>query len=97
MECQEFHPARCVWVLGELASYAVADGQLEQGARLWGAVSALRERLDPSLPIVLPEKYERERSLLRARLGEAAFEAAFAEGRALTLEQAIEYAVAGPV
>jgi hypothetical protein len=30
----------------------------------------------------------------RARLGDSAFEAAWADGRAMTLEQAVEYALA---
>jgi predicted ATPase/DNA-binding SARP family transcriptional activator len=96
IERQEFDPVRCVYVLGEIASFAVADGKLERGARLWGAAIALREALDPSLPSIVREKYERDVSLLRATLGDEAVAAAFAEGSVLTMDEAVEYALEDP-
>ena len=45
----------------------------------------------------LPEQADQERVLseVRAQLGEAAFAAAWEEGQAMTLEQAVEYALEG--
>jgi hypothetical protein len=41
--------------------------------------------------------YERHQATTQAVLGDAAFAAAWAEGQAMTLEQAIEYALAPDV
>jgi len=63
-------------------------------ARLYGAADTLRVALDIPLP---PADYAlNERSIIAARntLGETAFAAAWAEGEALELEQAIEEAAA---
>ncbi len=65
----------------------------QQAARLYGAADGLRAA--QNLPLSLPDRVLNERSLMAARstLGEAAFEAAWAEGRALLLEVAIEEAL----
>jgi predicted ATPase/DNA-binding SARP family transcriptional activator len=71
-----------------------AEGQSERAARLFGAAEALRESLGaPLMPQYLPE-YKREVAALRATLGEAKFEKAWAEGRALSLDQAVAFALA---
>ncbi|HEX5504853.1 MAG TPA: LuxR C-terminal-related transcriptional regulator [Thermomicrobiales bacterium] len=63
-------------------------------ARWWGAAAALREAI--AVPPLPPERArdERHQAAVRARMGEAAFAAAWAEGRALPLEQAITEALA---
>jgi DNA-binding SARP family transcriptional activator len=60
-----------------------------------GAAEALREQLGMSLsPFDLAQSgYERDLAAVRSALSEMAFEAAWAEGRALSHEQAIEYAL----
>jgi hypothetical protein len=62
-------------------------------ARLWGAATTLREAIGaPREPAEQP-KHEERTAQAREALGEVAFAAAFEEGRTLTLEQAIEYAL----
>jgi predicted ATPase/class 3 adenylate cyclase len=84
--------------LEALARLASAQGQVERAARLFGAAAALREAIGtPLLPDWLPEWHtDRERlvAAARAELGEEAFAAAWAQGRALTLEEAVTYALA---
>ena len=79
--------------LENFASLAGAQEQLEQGSRLFGAAEALREVL--SIPIPLSDRDEHDRSLaaVRASLGEEAFAAAWAEGRKMSMEEAIDYAL----
>ena len=77
-----------------LGRASASQNQPEQAARLLGAVEALREGMDFSLRPVEGD-YDRSVTAVRAALGDVAFAAAWAEGRAMTLEQAIEYALGG--
>jgi predicted ATPase/class 3 adenylate cyclase len=75
------------------AFIAKSEEEDERAARLLGAAEALRERINiPMMPTERPE-YDREVSDLRANMDEATFVKAWAEGRALTMEQAIEYSL----
>jgi predicted ATPase/class 3 adenylate cyclase/Tfp pilus assembly protein PilF len=79
--------------LKELAKVTGKLGQPVHAVRLFGAAEALREALKGSL---LPDErisYERSVAEARARLDETTFAAAWAEGRAMTLEQAILFAL----
>jgi predicted ATPase/DNA-binding SARP family transcriptional activator len=72
-----------------LARVAAVSGQEERGARLLGAAATHREALGVPLPPHLRPGNERTVAAVRAALGEAAFAAAWTEGRAITLEQAV--------
>jgi tetratricopeptide (TPR) repeat protein len=61
----------------------------ERAARLLGVSAAQREALGTSLPPVAREDHDHARHASRAALGEEAFEAAWAAGHAMTLEEAI--------
>jgi non-specific serine/threonine protein kinase len=77
-----------------LAGLSGAVGQLERAARLFGIAAALRAPTRvPPLPVDRAS-YERNVARVRATLQEDAFTAAWEEGRRMTLEQAIEYALA---
>jgi predicted ATPase/DNA-binding CsgD family transcriptional regulator len=78
-----------------LASIAGAEGSMVRAARLWGAEEALLEKMEAAVYTYVPDRsLHRSRvAAARARLGEEAFAAAWAEGRAMTPEQAIEYAL----
>jgi hypothetical protein len=65
----------------------------ERAIRLLGAGEAFCETLGARPPVAIREEYERTVSEARAALGEAAFAAAWAEGRAMSLDQAVEYAL----
>jgi tetratricopeptide (TPR) repeat protein len=81
------HEVEC---LGYIAS---AQGQNERAARLLGAAEAIRKTINSTLNGIELVEYEKEIAALRAGLDENKMQAAWAEGRALTMDQAIEYAL----
>jgi tetratricopeptide (TPR) repeat protein len=78
-----------------LAKIAVAQGLPDRAARLLGAASALRERIAAPVAPVNRAEYEQSLAAARAVLDETAFDAAWAAGQALPLDQAIAEAMAG--
>src|SRR6266700_2223679 len=72
-----------------LAAAVAAQGNHTWAAYLWGAAEALREAIGAPLPLVERAPYDRAVEALRTQLGEQAFAAAWAEGRTLSLEQAL--------
>ena len=87
--------AGCAWCLEGLAQIAGALGHTVRAARLWGAAEALRTRIGASLSPAERSRHDGCVAATRARLDAATFEAAWAEGQAMTLEQAIAYALEG--
>lgn len=73
----------------------VAQGQSQpsRAARLGGAASALRENIGIPRPPISQGKLDRTMVSVRQALGEKAFSAAWDRGRAMTLDQAVEYAL----
>jgi DNA-binding NarL/FixJ family response regulator len=79
-----------------LAATAGSQEQLVRSARLWGAAAALLEAMGlPDLAPVQGHHFGPYIDAARSRLGEEKWEAAWIEGRAMTAEQAIEYALSG--
>ncbi len=76
-----------------LAAIRQLTGKLEEGARLFGAAEAVLEGIDRHTDPIDQKEVDQYIAAVRAQLSEAAFAAAWAEGRALTLEQAIELAL----
>jgi ATP/maltotriose-dependent transcriptional regulator MalT len=74
------------WHLRGLARVAVVRMQLKLAVRLFGA-AAVRYDINIELSPDLREDYVRMVENVRAKLGEQAFAAAWAEGRKMTLEQ----------
>jgi tetratricopeptide (TPR) repeat protein len=70
-----------------------AQGQARRAARLWGAAEGAREVLGMPLRPIDREVYNSDIATMRAQIDDATFAAAWAEGRAMTLEQAIAYAL----
>src|SRR5215210_205561 len=81
-----------------LASIAGAEGKIARSARLWGAEGALLEKLESAVYTYVPDRsLHRSRVAdARVRLDEETFAAAWAEGRAMTPEQAVGYALERP-
>ena len=77
------------YCLENLAVVVVAQGQLAWGVRLWGAVETVREARGIPRPSAMRLWYEQSLATARAGLGEEAFAAVWAEGRAMTPEQAL--------
>jgi tetratricopeptide (TPR) repeat protein len=69
------------------------DKQPASGSRLLGAAESLRKQLGAALPAMYHHEYERTVSVLRSALGEEGFAVAWAEGEAMTPEQAVEFAL----
>jgi DNA-binding CsgD family transcriptional regulator len=78
-----------------MAAVFGARGDPARAARLWGAEEALREALGLPLWGDFPTPYGYEGRLAAARslMDEASWEEAWAQGRAMTPEEAIEYAL----
>ncbi len=76
-----------------LAYVAWAGGFPGRAARLFGAAEGLRASIGSPFPLADQLEFDKNVAAVRARLGEQEFTAAFAEGRAKTLEHAIEYAL----
>src|SRR5262249_4184643 len=86
-------PRRIASTLEYLVHVVVATGHGEQVARLLGTASALREAIGAPQPSVERTLTEQEVATARQALGEEAWAAAFAAGRAMTLEEAISVAL----
>ena len=84
------------YALEGLAAVAAQGGQPARAARLYGAAASLRQALGAPLPPNERPRYERAISHLRDLMGQLQFDAAFAAGGALTMEQAVDEALAGP-
>jgi predicted ATPase/class 3 adenylate cyclase len=76
-----------------LASLDAKENRLEHAARLWAALEHLHEEIASPLSPDKREEYDRDVAAARQVLGEERFSAAWAEGRAMTLEQAIACAL----
>jgi Tetratricopeptide repeat len=74
-----------------LAGVAVAQRQLERAAQLLGAAETLRQATGAPLSPGARARYDRDMSAVRAGLGEAAFAAAWATGKATPLEHVSTY------
>jgi non-specific serine/threonine protein kinase len=79
--------------LEDLAGLASRQQQPERALRLLGAEEAFCETLGARPPVAILAEYERALAVSRAALGEAAFAAAWAQGRAMSLGQAVDYAL----
>ena len=79
------------YTLEALANLAADACPLQRAARIWGVSEALREGRGAPLPPSYQSDYAPLIRSVRGQLGAEAFGAAWAEGRAMTLEQAVEY------
>jgi hypothetical protein len=67
----------------------------QRAARLFGAAEGLFEATGGGLAAADQAEYDRYLALTRDQVEESALAAAWAEGRAMTMEQAIAYALEG--
>ena len=80
-------------LLEGLAAVARAQHSPGRAARLFGAAEQLRESYSSPLRPNMRSQHERDVAAARAQVDEVTWEAAWAEGRAMALEQAIAYAL----
>jgi predicted ATPase/class 3 adenylate cyclase len=83
------------WSLEGLAKVAAAQKQHTRAVRLFGSAKALRDSAGVSGPAHQRALCERYLAAARDQLDEAAFAAAWDEGRAMILDEAISYALEG--
>jgi predicted ATPase/class 3 adenylate cyclase len=76
------------------AFIAVAQDQKARAARLLGAAEALRQRVNTDMTPIERREYEEIVTGLRNRMEPQELAKVWAEGRAMTIEQAIEFALA---
>jgi predicted ATPase/DNA-binding CsgD family transcriptional regulator/Tfp pilus assembly protein PilF len=90
--------ANAAYCLEGLAGLFGQHGESRRAVRLYGASEATLETVGAPLYVHAQDRalYERAVGVLRSRLGEEAFEAAWSEGRAMTPEEAIEDALESP-
>lgn len=87
------HLAECLEAFGALAA---VQEDAARAARLLGAADALRETMGAPLPVYARAEYDRHMAQVRARLDRAAWNTAWNEGRAMSLERAADYALEPP-
>jgi len=83
------------YALEGLATVTAASGRPARAARLFGAATALRALLGMTRPPTERVRYEHTVAGVQAALGPVPFDAAFAVGQSLSLDEAIQEALAG--
>lgn len=81
------------WLAAGLGAVAGAQGDPERAARLFAAAGALRKAAGAEWPPFYQAEIDLEVTTARSQLGKAEWEKAGQEGQAMTLEQAIAYAL----
>ena len=77
-----------------LAFMAKSQEQVEKATKLLGAAEALRQKIGIAMAPYEREEYEREVADLKANMDGKEFASLWAEGRSLSMEQAIQFALA---
>ena len=80
--------------LAGLAGVAAVSGEGERAARLFATAQVLLDALGAPLSPADLVEWQRDEALARQQLGAERYTAAYNTGRALTLDQALDYAVA---
>jgi tetratricopeptide (TPR) repeat protein len=83
-------------VQGDLEGFACvagAKGEMERATRLWGAAQALHETKGIRRDSDFLDEADARISSVRSGMGEEAWEEAFRKGRAMTLDEAVSYAL----
>src|SRR6266700_4225855 len=83
------HQGNILLYVEGLAEVVAAQGEGVWAARLWGATEARREEIHAPRPAVFRTEYEQAIAAARTQVGAKPFTAAWAEGRAMTLEQVL--------
>lgn len=89
------HRAAVAHQLECFAFLAKAQEKAEHALHLLGAAESLREKINIHMQPQEREEYEREIADLRTGMSEDEFKALWAEGRSMTMEQAIDLALMG--
>ena len=82
-----------VFAMEGLASLHVNQGQAERGAQLFAWTNAMRERMGDHRPPIEQASIERDLAVIRSKVDESEFANFSADGRTMTVEQAIALAL----
>jgi hypothetical protein len=82
-----------VFALEGLAALLIATGKPEKAARLIGCADVTRERIPNMRPLIEEADMYRNMMAILAKIGPSAFEVVYEEGRSMTLEEAVKYAL----
>jgi predicted ATPase/DNA-binding CsgD family transcriptional regulator len=82
------------FALGTLAWMAAESGQHVRAATLLGSAQRVRDESSLTLIEVFRPQHERSTSLIVKGIGQRAFDAAFARGRAMTIGESVAFVVA---
>jgi predicted ATPase/class 3 adenylate cyclase len=83
------------WCIERLAAVAQARGQKKKAVHLFGFGAVLRATIRSVIDPSDKAAYESKIRILRSEFGKEGFAAMWEEGRALTLERAVDYALEG--
>ncbi len=86
--------AMSAWALAGLAKIAFAAGDVERAARLLGAAEAIHDRIGFVSEPAIREVHRHQTIELRALRGDPGIDAAWREGEAMTVDEAVAYALA---
>jgi predicted ATPase len=81
-------------VLETLASMAAERGEHDRAGILLGSAQCVRDLNSLTLIELYRQQHERSVSLITRAIGEKAFDAAYARGRAMTIDEGVAFAVA---
>jgi non-specific serine/threonine protein kinase len=93
---QDLHEWRAAaFALARSAMLATEEGRLREAAILYGSAEALRERIGPVLTPEERVEDERRKAQARAKAGDdpGAFESSWREGRGLSFDDAVSFAI----
>jgi tetratricopeptide (TPR) repeat protein len=79
--------------LAALGALSMAEERIERATELFGAVGTILESIRTLLLPFDQQQYDRNLAVLRARIEPATFVAAWTKGQAMSLEQAVMYAL----
>jgi hypothetical protein len=81
-----------VYAIEGLAGLNINQGQPERAARLFAWADAMREKMGDHRPPVEQASVERDLAIIHSQLNDVEFAKLLAEGRSITVEQAIALA-----
>jgi len=84
-----------VFAMEGLASLHVNQGQAERGVQLFAWADTMREKMADPRPPVEQASIERDVAIIRSKIDDAEFTRLLGDGQAMTVEQAIDFALQG--
>lgn len=87
------HKPFAAWALEEFGALAAERKEFDRGAKLFGAAEAIREEVHAKVPMDQRRTYEQGVAAIKRGLSDDAFKEAWAVGRAMSRDSAIQYAL----